>query len=74
MDGPHASAYQLLDYEASLATEASNSFLSEQTNHQQPANSPFLSKQINISHQPPAKRTGCLLAFPLFFKFPTTLF
>jgi hypothetical protein len=39
---------------------ASSTFLSEQTSHQQPASSTFLSEQISISHQPPAKRTGCL--------------
>jgi hypothetical protein len=39
---------------------ASSTFLSEQTSHQQPANSTFLSQQISTSHQPPAKRTGCL--------------
>jgi hypothetical protein len=33
--------------------------LSEQTSHQQSANSIFLSEQISTSHQPPAKRTGC---------------
>jgi hypothetical protein len=36
-------------------------FLSEQTSHEQPANNTFLSKQISISHQQPAKRRGCLL-------------
>jgi hypothetical protein len=36
---------------------ASSTFLSEQTS-QQPANNTFLSEQTNISHQPPAKRTG----------------
>jgi hypothetical protein len=34
-------------------------FLSEQTSHQQPANSTFLSEQISTSHQSPAKRTCC---------------
>jgi hypothetical protein len=38
---------------------ASSTFLSEQTSHQQPANSTFLSEQTSISHQPPAKQTGC---------------
>jgi hypothetical protein len=33
-----------------------STFLSEQTSHQQPANSIFLSKQISTSHQPPTKR------------------
>jgi hypothetical protein len=36
------------------------SFLSEQTNHQQPVNSIFLSEQISTNHQAPAKRTGCI--------------
>jgi hypothetical protein len=39
---------------------ASSTFLSEQISHQQPANNTFLSQQISTSHQPPAKRTGCL--------------
>jgi hypothetical protein len=39
-------------------TPASNIFLSGQTNHQQLANSIFISEQINTSHQPPAKPTG----------------
>jgi hypothetical protein len=39
---------------------ASSIFLSEQISHQQPASSTFLSEQISISHQPPAKRTGCI--------------
>jgi hypothetical protein len=34
-------------------------FLSEQTSHQQPASSTFLSEQTSTSHQPPANRTGC---------------
>jgi hypothetical protein len=38
---------------------ASSTFLSEQTNHQQPANSTFHPEQISTNHQPPAKRTGC---------------
>jgi hypothetical protein len=38
---------------------ASNTFLSQQTSHQQPANNTFLSEQTSTSHQPPAKRTGC---------------
>jgi hypothetical protein len=33
-------------------------FLSQQTSHQQPASSTFLSEQISTRHQPPAKRTG----------------
>jgi hypothetical protein len=37
-------------------------FLSEQTSHQQSASNTFLSEQISISHQPPAKRTGCLVS------------
>jgi hypothetical protein len=36
----------------------SPNFLSEQTSHQQPASSTFLSEQTSTSHQPPAKRTG----------------
>jgi hypothetical protein len=40
---------------------ASSTFLSEQISHQQPANSTFLLEQTSTSHQPPAKRTGCLL-------------
>jgi hypothetical protein len=40
---------------------ASNTFLSEQISHQQPANSTFLSEQTSTGHQPPAKRTGCIL-------------
>jgi hypothetical protein len=39
---------------------ASSTFLSEQISHQQPASSTFLSEQISTSHQPPAKRTGCM--------------
>jgi hypothetical protein len=39
---------------------ASSTFLSEQTSYQQPASSTFLSQQISTSHQPPAKRTGCM--------------
>jgi hypothetical protein len=45
------SAYQL---------PASSTFLSEQISHQQPASSTFLSQQTSTSHQPPAKRTGCM--------------
>jgi hypothetical protein len=41
---------------------ASSTFLSEQISHQQPASSTFLSEQISTSHQPPAKRTGCVSA------------
>jgi hypothetical protein len=41
---------------------ASSTFLSEQTSHQQSASSTFLSEQISTSHQPPAKRTGCISA------------
>jgi hypothetical protein len=37
---------------------ANSIFLSEQTSHQQPASSAFLSEQISTSRQPPAKRTG----------------
>jgi hypothetical protein len=37
----------------------SSTFLSEQISRQQPASNTFLSQQISISHQPPAKRTGC---------------
>jgi hypothetical protein len=37
----------------------SSSFLSERTSHLQPTKSTFLSEQINISYQSPAKRTGC---------------
>jgi hypothetical protein len=39
---------------------ASSTFFSEQTSRQQSANSTFLSEHTSISHQPPAKRTGCL--------------
>jgi hypothetical protein len=39
---------------------ASTTFISEQTSHRQPANSTFLSEQISTSHQPLAKRIGCL--------------
>jgi hypothetical protein len=39
---------------------ANSTFLSEQTSHQQPASSTFLSEQTSTSHQPPAKRTGCI--------------
>jgi hypothetical protein len=50
---------------------ASSTFISEQTSHQQPANSNLLSEQTSISHQPPAKRTGCLLMhlYPLDYLF-----
>jgi hypothetical protein len=44
-------------------TPASSTFLSEQTSRQQPASSTFLSEQISTSHQPPAKRTGCMWEF-----------
>jgi hypothetical protein len=37
---------------------ANNTFLSQQTSHQQPASITFLSKLISTNHQPPAKRTG----------------
>jgi hypothetical protein len=43
---------------------ASSTFLSEQTIHQQPANSTFLSKQTSTRHQPPAKRTRLYEAIP----------
>jgi hypothetical protein len=36
-------------------------FLSQQISHQQPASSTFLSEQTITSHQPPAKRTCCLV-------------
>jgi hypothetical protein len=36
---------------------ANSTFLSEQTDHQQSANSIFFSEEISTSHQPPAKRT-----------------
>jgi hypothetical protein len=39
-------------------TSANSIFISEQTNHQQPASSTFLSEQIITSHQAPAKRTS----------------
>jgi hypothetical protein len=39
---------------------ASGTFLSEQISHQQSASSTFLSEQTSTSHQPPAKRTGCV--------------
>jgi hypothetical protein len=39
---------------------ANSIFLSEQTSHQQSASSTFVSEQTSTSHQPPAKRTGCL--------------
>jgi hypothetical protein len=42
----------------------SSTFLSEQTSHQQSANSTFLSEQTSTSHQPPAKRTGCIFPLP----------
>jgi hypothetical protein len=41
---------------------ASSTFPSEQTSYQQPASSTFLSEQISTSHQPPAKRTGCVVS------------
>jgi hypothetical protein len=37
---------------------ANSTFLSEQINHQQPASSTLLSQQTSTSHQPPANRTG----------------
>jgi hypothetical protein len=40
---------------------ASSTFLSEQTSHQEPASSIFLSEQTSTSHQPPAKRTSCII-------------
>jgi hypothetical protein len=49
IDCPVRLAYQPL---------ASSTFLSEQTIHQQPINSTFLSEHISTSHQPPAKRTN----------------
>jgi hypothetical protein len=45
---------------------ANGTFLSEQTSHQQPASGTFLSEQTSTSHQPPAKRTGCLFVFKEF--------
>jgi hypothetical protein len=39
---------------------ANCTFFSEQTSHYQPAISTFFSEQISISHQQPAKRTGCM--------------
>jgi hypothetical protein len=42
----------------SLGLSASSTFLSQQTIHQQPTNSIFLSEQISTSYQPLAKRTG----------------
>jgi hypothetical protein len=39
---------------------ANSTFLSEQTSHPQPGSSTFLSEQTSTSHQPPAKRTGCM--------------
>jgi hypothetical protein len=36
----------------------SSTFLSQQTNHQQPANNTFFSEQTSTSHQLPANRTG----------------
>jgi hypothetical protein len=42
----------------SLCLSASSIFLSQQTSHQQPVSSTFLSEQTSTSHQPPAKRTG----------------
>jgi hypothetical protein len=41
-----------------LSNKPASIFLLKQTNHQQSANSTFLSEQIRTSHQPPAKRTG----------------
>jgi hypothetical protein len=41
---------------------ASSTFLSEQISHQQSSSSTFLSQQTSTSHQPPAKRTGCISA------------
>jgi hypothetical protein len=41
-----------------------NTFLSEQTSHQQSASSTFLSEQISTSHQLPAKRTNCKMVGP----------
>jgi hypothetical protein len=38
---------------------AYDTFLLEQTNHQQSVSSTFLSEQTSTSHQPPATRTGC---------------
>jgi hypothetical protein len=42
---------------------ANGTFLSEQTSHQQAASNTFLSEQTGTSHQPPAKRTGCVQRF-----------
>jgi hypothetical protein len=52
---------------------ASSIFISEQTSHQQPASSTFLSEQTSTSHQPPAKRTGCLSNIPLGSSTPALL-
>jgi hypothetical protein len=41
--------------------QASSTFLLEQISHRQLATSTFLSEQTNITHQPPAKRTGWVL-------------
>jgi hypothetical protein len=37
---------------------ANSTFLSEQTNHQQPIDNTFHLEQISTIHQPPVKRTG----------------
>jgi hypothetical protein len=44
-------------------------FLSEQTSHQQPASSTFLSEQTSTSHQPPANRTSSNLIKRSFVRF-----
>jgi hypothetical protein len=45
-----------LDYQP----PASSIFLLEQISRQKSANNTFLSEQTSTSHQPPAKRTGCM--------------
>jgi hypothetical protein len=51
-----------------------SSFLSEQINHQQSANSTFLSEQTSTSHQPPADRTDCqIVELDLFVYCPIGL-
>jgi hypothetical protein len=60
-DGAWASGNAHRPVRLAYQPPVSNTFLSEQTSHQQPTSSTFLSEQTSTGHQPPAKRTGCML-------------
>jgi hypothetical protein len=48
---------------STYGTPVNGTFLSEQTSNQQSVSSTFFSEQISTSHQPPAKRTSCILGW-----------